>query len=121
MLRRESGEVERDGRVGVSRTVGRWGAILAESHIQNHRGRGGPLGVACSYRRLNFENGIDTLAKFAANVTSEEELTRVPKANFGLDPEASLKVRGQVASYLVAWQTAKTRIKMQAETEAIAS
>ena len=40
------------------------------------------------------------------------------KANFGLDPEASLKVRGQVASYLVAWQTAKTRIKMQAEAEA---
>ena len=45
-------------------------------------------------------------------MTSEEELTRVLKANFGLDPEASLKVRGQVASYLVAWQTSKTRIKM---------
>ena len=65
-----------------------------------------------------FENGIDTLAKFAAIVTSEEELTRLLKANFGLDPEASLKVRGQVASYLVAWQTAKTRIKMQAEADA---
>ena len=65
-----------------------------------------------------FENGIDTLAKFAAFVTSEEELTQVLKASFGLDPEASLKVRGQVASYLVAWQTAKTRIKMQAEAEA---
>ena len=47
-----------------------------------------------------FENGMDTLAKFAAFVTSEEELTRVLKANFGLDPEASLKVRGQVACYL---------------------
>ena len=65
-----------------------------------------------------FENGIDTLAKFAAFVTSEEELTKVLKASFGLDPESSLKVRGQVASYLVAWQTAKTRIKMQAEAEA---
>ena len=65
-----------------------------------------------------FENGIDTLAKFAAFVTSEDELTKVLKASFGLDPEASLKVRGQVASYLVAWQTAKTRIKMQAEAEA---
>ena len=30
-----------------------------------------------------FEDGIDTLAKFAAFVTSEEELTRVLKANFG--------------------------------------
>ena len=50
-------------------------------------------------------------------MTSEDELTKVLKANFGLDPEASLKVRGQVASYLVAWQTAKTRIKMQAEAE----
>ena len=64
-----------------------------------------------------FENGIDTLAKFAAFVTSEEELTKVLKASFGLDAEASLKVRGQVASYLVAWQTAKTRIKMQATSE----
>ena len=54
-----------------------------------------------------FENGIDTLAKFAAFVTSEDELTKVLKASFGLDPESSLKVRGQVASYLVAWQTAK--------------
>ena len=44
------------------------------------------------------------LARFTAFVTSEEELTRVLKANFGLDPEASLKDRGQVASYLVAWQ-----------------
>ena len=65
-----------------------------------------------------FENGIDTLAKFAAFVTSEDELTKVLKASFVLDPEASLKVRGQVASHLVAWQTAKTRIKMQAEAEA---
>ena len=51
-------------------------------------------------------------------VTSEEELTKVLKASFGLDPESSLRVRGQVASYLVAWQTAKTRIKMQAKAEA---
>ena len=51
-------------------------------------------------------------------MTSEEELTRVLEAKFGLDPEASLKVRGQVASYLVAWQTAQTHIKMQAEAEA---
>ena len=65
-----------------------------------------------------FGNGIHTLAKFAAFVTSEDELTKVLKASFGLDPEESLKVRGQVASYLVAWQTAKTRIKMQAEAEA---
>ena len=40
------------------------------------------------------------------------------KASFGLDPESSLKVRGQVASYLVAWQTAKARTRMQAEAEA---
>ena len=40
-----------------------------------------------------FENGIDTLAKFAAFVTSEDQLAKVLKASFGLDPEASLKVR----------------------------
>ena len=33
-----------------------------------------------------FENGMDTLAKFAAFVTSEEELTRVLKADFGQIP-----------------------------------
>ena len=50
-----------------------------------------------------FENGIDPLAKFSALVTSEDELTKLRKTNFWLDPEASLKVSGQVASYLVAW------------------
>ena len=65
-----------------------------------------------------FENGIDTLAKFAAVGTSEQELTKVLKLDFGLDSQASLKVRGQVAGYLVAWQTARTRIKLQAEAEA---
>ena len=65
-----------------------------------------------------LENGTDRLARFAAFVTSEDEVTRVIEANFGLDPESSLKVRGQVASHVVAWQTAKTRIKMQAEAKA---
>ena len=72
----------------------------------------------CYLPTMLFENGKDTLAKFVAFVTSEDELTKVLKASFVLDPESSLKVRGQVASYLVASQTAKTRIKMQAEAEA---
>ena len=68
-----------------------------------------------------FENGIDTLAKFAAFVTSEEELTKVLKSDFGLAPESSPKVRGQVASYLVSWQSAKTRLKCRPKPRPAAS
>ena len=65
-----------------------------------------------------FENGIDTLAKFAAFVRSEDDLTQVLKTDFGLHPAATIRNRGQTAIYLVAWNSARARIRMQAEAEA---
>ena len=40
------------------------------------------------------------------------------KTNFSLDPATSLANRAQIASYVVAWGQARTRIKAQAEAEA---
>ena len=40
------------------------------------------------------------------------------ESDFGLDPAASLRNRGQIASYLVAWNSARARIKIKAEAEA---
>ena len=65
-----------------------------------------------------FEAGVNTLAKFAAFVASEADLKEVLKSNFSLDPATSLANRAQIASYVVAWSQARTRIKAQAEAEA---
>ena len=65
-----------------------------------------------------FEAGVNTLAKFAAFVASEADLKEVLKTNFARDPATSLANRAQIASYVVAWSQARTRIKAQAEAEA---
>ena len=65
-----------------------------------------------------FEAGIDTMAKFAAFVTTAADLVEVLKKEFSLDPATSLANRAQVASYTVAWQSAQARTKQQAEVEA---
>ena len=54
-----------------------------------------------------LENGIDALAKFAAFVTSEEELTKVLKASFGLDPESSLNMHIML-SPMESWKISKS-------------
>ena len=41
-----------------------------------------------------------------------------PKGEFALDPAASLANRAQTASYVVAWQAARMRVKAKAEAEA---
>ena len=65
-----------------------------------------------------FETGVNTLAKFAAFVASEDDLKEVLKTNFALDPATSLANRAQIASYVVAWGQARTRMKAPAEAEA---
>ena len=65
-----------------------------------------------------FEAGVDTMAKFAAFVTTAADLVEVLKKEFSLDPATSLANRAQVASYTVAWQSAQVRTKQQAEVEA---
>ena len=75
-------------------------------------------GVKDDHQGALFEAGVDTMAKFAAFVTTAADLVEVLKKEFSLDPATSLANRAQVASYTVAWQSAQARTKQQAEVEA---
>ena len=75
-------------------------------------------GVKDDHQGKLYDSGIDTLAKFAAFVTTARELADLLKSEFSLDPTESLDKRAQVASYTVAWQAAQTRVKAQADAEA---
>ncbi|CAE7693021.1 DSK1, partial [Symbiodinium necroappetens] len=65
-----------------------------------------------------YDNSIDTVAKFAAFVSDAADLRDVLKTDLGMDPASSLSLRAQAASLMVAWETAKARVKTQAEAEA---
>ena len=75
-------------------------------------------GIQDAHQGALFEAGVDTMAKFAAFVTTAADLVEVLKKEFSLDPATSLANRAQVASYTVAWQSAQARTKQQAEVEA---
>ena len=75
-------------------------------------------GIKDDHQGALFEAGVDTMAKFAAFVTTAADLVEVLKKEFSLDPATSLANRAQVASYTVAWQSAQARTKQQAEVEA---
>lgn len=64
-----------------------------------------------------FHVGICTLAKFASIADTPQELKDMLKDDFGLEATASLQVRVQVASTLVAHRAAKTRSEKFAEVE----
>ena len=40
-----------------------------------------------------YQNGIDSIAKFAASATDEADLKQMLKDSFSIDPSASLKLR----------------------------
>ena len=65
-----------------------------------------------------YENGIDTIAKFAVAATDEADLKKMLKDSFSIDPSESLKLRAQAAGVVVAWKTAISRVERQAEAEA---
>ena len=65
-----------------------------------------------------YQNGIDSVAKFAASATDEADLKQMLKDSFSIDPSASLKLRAQAAGVVVAWKTATLRVERQAEAEA---
>ena len=65
-----------------------------------------------------YQNGIDSIAKFAASATDEADLKQMLKDSFSIDPSASLKQRAQAAGVVVAWKTATLRVERQAEAEA---
>ena len=68
-------------------------------------------GVKDARQGSRYEAGVDTMAKFAAFVTTAADLVEVLKKEFSLDPATSLANRAQVASYTVAWQSAQARTK----------
>ncbi|OLP78827.1 Polyadenylate-binding protein, cytoplasmic and nuclear [Symbiodinium microadriaticum] len=65
-----------------------------------------------------FEAKIDTVPRFAAFVSDATDLREVLKSDLEIDPASSLALRAQAASLVVAWETAKVRVKSQAEAEA---
>ena len=65
-----------------------------------------------------YENGIDTVARFAAAATDEADLKAMLKDSFSINPSESLKLRAQAAGMVVAWKTAISRVERQAEAEA---
>ena len=65
-----------------------------------------------------FKAGVDTVAKFLASFTSEDDLRGVLKRDFSIDVDIGLANRALAASFVVAWQAAQARIKGHAELEA---
>ena len=60
-----------------------------------------------------YENGIDTVARFAAAATDEADLKAMLKDSFSISPSESLKLRAQAAGVVVAWKTAISRVERQ--------
>ena len=65
-----------------------------------------------------YENGVDTVARFAAAATDEADLKAMLKDSFSINPSESLKLRAQAAGVVVAWKTAISGVERQAEAEA---
>ncbi|OLP80386.1 hypothetical protein AK812_SmicGene39223 [Symbiodinium microadriaticum] len=70
--------------------------------------------VAADIQGELYENGIDTVARFAAAATDEADLKKMLKDSFSIDPSESLKLRAQAACVVVAWKTAISRVERQA-------
>ena len=64
------------------------------------------------------EAGVDNVRDFAAAFKDVEDLHRIVKKEFGLDPDASQGERMKVARLAVAWETAKGRSAKMVELEA---
>ena len=75
-------------------------------------------GIDDDHLRKLFSAGVDSMDKFSAFASGEEDLLSVLKDEFRLDPATSLATRGQVASFIAAWKSAKVRVQRQAEVEA---
>ena len=75
-------------------------------------------GVDDDHLRRLFSAGVDSMDKFSAFASGEEDLLSVLKDEFRLDPATNLATRGQVASFIAAWKSAKVRVQRQAEVEA---
>ena len=75
-------------------------------------------GIDDDHLRKLFSAAVDSMDKFSAFASGEEDLLSVLKDEFRLDPATNLATRGQVASFIAAWKSAKVRVQRQAEVEA---
>ena len=79
-------------------------------------------GVSADIQAVFFHVGATTLAKFAVLMRDENDVRKVMKDELGIDDQAGLSERGQIAGVLVAWNDARTRsteaAKVQGEFDA---
>ena len=59
-------------------------------------------GIDDDHLRKLFSAGVDSMDKFSAFASGEEDLLSVLKDEFRLDPATNLATRGQVASFIAA-------------------
>ena len=75
-------------------------------------------GVVAEFKDGLKRFSINTLAKFAALVASQEEMRGMLKDDFQLDARAgNMEVKAKVSAILVAWTSAKARSEKRAEQE----
>ena len=65
-----------------------------------------------------FHAGFTTMRQFGAMAERAEELRKVAKADFEIDPEGNLAKRVLLSKLVVAWESAKVRSTKLAEAEA---
>ena len=67
------------------------------------------------------EAGVDNVRDFAAAFKDVEDLHKIIKKEFQIDPDATLSERMKVAKVVVAWETTQGRsarmVEMEAEAE----
>ena len=68
-------------------------------------------GVTVGTQAILFHFGAITLPKFSAFFKDTDEIRKVAKDELGIDPEASLSKRAELAGLICAWESAGVRTK----------
>ena len=68
-------------------------------------------GVSVATQAILFHFGAITLPKFSAFFKDTDEVRKVAKDELGIDPEASLAKRAELAGLICAWESAGVRTK----------
>ena len=77
----------------------------------------GKENIAVAHQAILFSVGVTTVAKFASLCKDQDELRRILKEEVGLDADAGLRQRVQVASFICAFRSACTRTEEVAKYE----
>jgi len=70
------------------------------------------------HQAIFYHFGITSVPKFASFAKDTEDLKKVLKDDFDIDPSKSLQERSMVASIVCAWTSAQTRSSKLSEVEA---